>query len=306
MHLRLSYSLMFGIYLVLEACNSNKSLEDIELEPKTTSLTYLHKYEKGQISSTEVMSTFYDGQDVTPMSSYTEHFSYNDKNLLVEERQVSEDGRLLSTKSYQYNAQDSLISIIEVYQQDTTLIELFEVFPDGRKQVLQRRLERLSDEAGNTKLQDIFHFRNAYAYRNNQLWKSTEHDLVARVESEVRCIYEDDKLVSEVHVKKFGDGKLRNFTKKYNYSKSETLPDWVLFDAQGDTITMIIHRFAKGKLQQTSSLYFEEGFRQEEYFENGLLKKLFVYSANEDKPNFKVTYTHNKRGEIVQELIWMK
>lgn len=277
----------------------------MELEANTTSRTFFHIYEKGKIASTHVMSTFYDGLQVTPMSSYTMLFSYNDKNLLIEERHVSEDGGLLTTKRYHYNRQDSLMSVVEVNKHDTTLIEQFEVFPDGRKRVLIRQ-KRLSGDAANDDMEEVLHVRNTYVYHENQLWKSTQHDLVTGKVLDVNYIYQNGKLISELHKEKSEDGKRRDFTKKYDYTKSETLPDWALFDAQGDTVTMIIHLFSNGKLQQTSSYYFEAGLRQEEYFENGLLKNLFACMVNDDKPHYKLSFTHNEKGDVIQELIWMK
>ncbi len=267
--------LIFGI-ITLISCKEQIAKTLIDASKMTVQTKYFYEYKSDRlISQTEKTYTIMFGQVMDSMISQT-NFVYNDKNFLIQEIDKLDYEEKPTIKIYDYDTNDSLISKMSINpENDTTFWEVYKYFPDGKKTVFHRFLSIHLDpnqdfiEAMENKKLDTLFDRNEYKYIDNVCKIQRKYDIKGNLIKTVNIEYKGNKLFNETHLTYFNGIEMTEKIKFYDYSKSDTKPDFYSLNFNKDTIEFCVNEFDKDQLLYTTNLLDKGNLLYKSTFENG-------------------------------------
>jgi hypothetical protein len=268
-------------------------------------IQYEYKFEQNKkIEKIEKYYTIMFGQVVDTMISKT-NYVYNKKGLLEKEiRSQIHDGKP-DIKLYNYDLNDSLIAEVDINSDgDTTFIEKYANYPDGKKRIYLRYLvTRVDPNADfetwvkNKRTYDTTLVSNDYIYEKNECKSLKEYDKYQRLSKIIEYYYKGKRVDKEIHYSFFNNIKLLTQIKYFDYSKNDLIPDYYSLSSKNDTIGYCINDFKNKKLT-TSTESFESGnVINKLFYENGKVIGDITISKDMNRKNFYLT-SYYDNGEI--------
>lgn len=301
-------TLAFILGTLLFACKEKLAefIFDISKTSQQTKYFYVSDGNK-RISQTEKSYTIMLG-NVVDSTVVTTHFGYDGKGLLRKESRQSDFEDEPELHFYTYNGIDSLISQITVNPDgDTTFIEKYKYFRDGRKTIFLRLLMTHLNENQDitesiTKKQfDTTLYRNEFLYANGLCKSKIVYNKNNKPTEEILFEYQDRRLIKETYLTISKSYKLIEKVKYWNYSKSKIKPDFFSCDSKKDTVEKSINEFERESLVFTGALYDYGNTIIKNYYDKGRL----IGSIDSDKKmNLKVTHSlrYDKNGFLAEEI----
>jgi hypothetical protein len=298
--------LIIGI-VILIGCKEQKEkvakfMFDASKMSNQTNYFYLYDSDR-LLSQIEKTYTIMFGQVVDSMITKI-GFEYNDKGLLIKEISQTDFEDKPSMKFYDYDKNDSLISEIWINQQnDTTFWEVYGYYPDGKKTISHRFLgihfdpnQDLMEAMENKKLDTSF-YRNEFDYAGDLCKTQKQFDKKGNLIKTVNFEYVGAQLINEIHLTYFNDIEMTEKIKTFDYSKSETKPDFYSIDSKNDTLELCVNDFTKGQLTTSTEIYEYGQNINKTFFENG--KKVGMIGVDLNM-NFKIvdSYEYYENGEL--------
>lgn len=256
--------LIIGI-LVLIGCKEQieKATKFIFDASKMSNQTnYFYSYNSDRLSNqTEKTFTIMFGQVVDSMITKI-NFEYNNKGLLVKKISQTDFEEKPTIKIYDYDKNDSLISEISISpENDTTFWEIYKYYPDGKKTIFHRSLrlhfdpnEDFINTMENKKLDTLF-YKNEFEYIGNLCKTQKQYDTKGKLIKTIKFDYNRIQLIKETHLTFINDMEKTEKIKIYDYSKSDTKPDYCSLNSQNDTVELRINEFLNGQLITTAEIY---------------------------------------------------
>ncbi len=294
------------IIWILIGCNELKEkVTDFVFDTSKISYhtNYFYLYESDRLSNKiEKTYTIMFGKAVDSMITKID-FKYNDYGLLVKEISKTDFEDKPTTRIYDYDKNDSLISEISIDQNnDTTFWVIYKYYPDGKKIIFHRTLmldynpnQGLNDVIGEEKLDTIF-YRNEFEYTGNLCKVQRQFDKQGKLLMTVNYEYNGNKLIREIHFNNSNKLGQIEKTKIYDYSKSDFIPDFISIDAKNDTLEYCINTFDSNKLIKVATMFDYGTMYNELYYKNGLLIGTIDYDKqfSFQKKIYKYNYDDNK------------
>lgn len=298
--------LIIGI-VILIGCKEQKEKVTkfiFDASKMSNQTNYFYAYDSERLSTqTEKFYTIMFGQVVDSMITKID-FEYNDKGLLIKEISQTNFKEKPSIKIYDYDKTDSLISEISINQEnDTTLWEVYEYYPDGKKTIFHRFLSMHFDpnqdftKAMENKRLDTSFYRNEFEYAGDLCKTQKQFDKKGNLIKTVNFEYDGGQLIKEIHLTYFKDMEMTEKIKTFDYSKSETKPDFYSFDSKNDTLELCVNDFTKGQLTTSTEIYEYGQNINKTFFENGKEVGMIGIDLN---MNFKIVYYYEyyENGEL--------
>lgn len=259
--MRRNLILIFGIFIMV-SCKEQVADFIFDASKMSNQTKYFYQYDSEKLTTQiEKDYTIMFGQIVDSMISQTE-FVYNDKNLLIQEIAKSDFEEKPTVKIYDYDANDSLISEMTINpENDTTFLEVYKYFPDGKKTASRRFLSLHFDpnqdfmEALENEKLDTSFYMNDYEYIDKLCKTQRQYDINGNLIKTVNFDYNLNKLIKEIHLYYFNDIEMTEKVKFYDNSKSDLNPDFYSLDSKKDTIELCLNEFENGFLTSTTNVF---------------------------------------------------
>ena len=298
--------LLFGI-LILIGCKEQKEKVAkfiFDASKMSNQTNYFYSYDSDRLSSQiEKTYTIMFGQVVDSMTTKID-FEYNDKGLLIKEISQTDFEEKPSIKIYAYDKNDSLISEISINQEnDTTFWEVYGYYPDGKKTIFHRFLSMHFDpnqdfmESMENKKLDTSFYRNEFEYAGDFCKTQKQFDKKGNLIKTVNFEYDGGQLIKEIHITYFNDMEMTEKIKIFDYSKSETNPDFYSFDSKNDTLELCVNEFTKGQLTTSTEIYEYGQNIVKTFYQNN--KEIGMIGVDKNM-NFKTvdSYGYYENGEL--------
>jgi hypothetical protein len=271
---------------------------------KLTKCSY--EYKSGLLNSSQLTTyTILNGQKVDSFRlNYI--YKYNTKGLLENEIIKTESEDKPSNRYFTYNLNDSLTLKVETNENgDTLLREEYKYFPDGRKIVFKREIipryidnpDQIDDLSNNSF--DTIQDRFEYQYKDNLCVISEQFDVENNLIKTIKTDYNNSKKIKETHISHSITGENDRMTKFYDYTKSETRPDWFFLDTKSDTIELCkIKFYSEYSFIRTEKFDYGNSTLQS-FIENG--KEIgTIYLDKESNLKMIDSYEYFENGDISQ------
>jgi hypothetical protein len=264
-----------------------------------------YKYQQNKkIEAIEKYYTIMFGKVVDTMITKI-NFIYNKKGLLEKEirSQINDDKP--DIKLYSYDLNDSLINELDINSDgDTTFIEKYAYYPNGKKRIYYRHLMTKIDPNASIKTlieskrtYDTTIIFNNYIYEKNECKYLKEYDKHQRLSKIIEYFYKDKRVDKEIHYSFFNKIKLLTQTKYFDYSKNDLVPDYYSLGSNNDTIGYCINEFKNMKLKISTESFESGDLIIKKFYENGKVIGDISISKEMNRKEFYLT-SYYDNGEI--------
>lgn len=292
--------IMLAILICFSSCNNSSIIQtnqdytileentyDFTNGMKISATTIMKIYKKGNLSDSIMIKTFYQ---------------YNKKGLLIKETYSSDS----SMRLYSYNAKDSLISDMSINNEgDTTLWREYDYYEDGRKtkflRLLTSNVNESDDENGKIS-DDTLYERTEYIYEKGECKTVKKYDVNNILVEQIVYSFDNSRKIKEIF---YGYSDTIRFIKKttfYDYSKSNSFPDFYSLDTQNDTIEKCRNTFNKDNLVFSAQYFDYDNVCISSFFTNGKITKN-VFVDNKEKIKRTEYSSYYSDGNEKQRLI---
>jgi len=243
---------------------------------------YTYEYKNGKkISKTDETCILFEGKTTNRMIVKT-NYIYNEKGLLIKEISKTNNDTIPDMTIYEYDTKDSLISWIKIESEtDTTNIEKYAYYADGKKLILRKslhiKIEPYPDykTAFEHKNYDTNFFSREFIYENNICKSSKEYDKNNHLVKVTEYEYMNNFITVEKEYSMLDNYKLLIGTKYIDRSKTKRNPklyapdpEFYTLDAQNDTIDYLSYQYNGDELEIATG-YFDKGSHISKfYFKN--------------------------------------
>lgn len=237
---------------------------------------FSYSYDKNKLaSSTETTNIIMFGQVVDTMVTLT-NYEYDSKGLLKKESSKTLVEDKPSLQLYDYNSNDSLIREMTISpEKDTTFWVEYNYFPDGRKLVFRRTLvihhepdQDFSKQMENKKF-DTIYFKIDYQYEKNLCKSSKEYDKKNNLTKIIEYDYENSKVKNATHISLINAVEVTEKVQYFDYSKSESQPDYYSLDLSKDTVEYRKNEFTNHSISTKTEVFKYGKLANRTFFENG-------------------------------------
>ncbi len=287
---------------------SNISHDPTKIRTKTE---YSYQHKNGQLKSQMEKIYFYRSGQIIDSIINSTNFIYNEKGLKTEELTFLAAEENPFIKTFKYNQDDSLISELYITpEQDTLTWQIFDFFPDGKKMVFFRFLNPKDDffptatESAKNVTYDTVFSRFIYEYENDGCKKRNEFDINGNLIKSVSFDYQNQQLKKESHYNHFDKILTREKVKVYDYSKSDSIPDWYSLNETNDTIEYSKSNFKAGSLLKTITMYENGEVWQEDIYEDNLLKLMTSEIRNVSSSKMYYLFDYYGNGDLKSTIIY--
>jgi hypothetical protein len=208
---------------------------------------------------------------------------------------------------FDYDSNDSLCMKMMISPEgDTTFWEKYEYKPDGRKIKYHRNMVLHVDpnrdirEQLKNKTYDTSFYQSEFEYTNNLCQLERQFDQHKNLKRLIEYKHLKGLLIGEIHSAYLNNMKLIEKEKHYNYSKSDSKPDYYSLDSKNDTIELCSNEFDNGKLVISTEIS-DNGNRIFKYFfENGLLIGQIAADIKRNSKSIDFN-TYYKNGKLKEQ-----
>ncbi|MGE5437832.1 MAG: hypothetical protein ACM3O3_11435 [Syntrophothermus sp.] len=268
---------------------------------------YSYSYDKSKLASaTETTYIIMFGQVVDTMVTLT-NYEYDSKGLLKRESSKTDGEEIPSLQLYDYNPNDSLIREITLSpENDTTYWTEYNYFPDGRKMVFRRTLFLHHDpdqdflKQMENKQFDTTYYRIVYKYENNLCRSSEEYDKNNNLTKITEYDYKDGRIEKATHFSKVNGIEVTDKIQYFDYSKSESQPDYYTLDLNNDTIEYCKSMFINHLVSTRTDVLNNGKMVNRTFFENG---KEIGFIGIDKTMNFKIVESNSyyENGDLKEK-----
>jgi hypothetical protein len=273
--MRQTFVILLGLFLI-SSCGDHLEKFVFDTTKVSTDTKYFYEYKSDRLQ-TELSKTYMlmYGKVVDSMITKTE-YDYNKKGLLKSKRTYYEKSPDIDL--FEYDSNDSLCTKMMISPEgDTTFWEKYEYRPDGRKIKFHRYIVLHFDpnqdfrEQLKNKTYDTSFYQSEFEYTNNLCQLERQFDQHKNLKRLIEYQHLKGLMIGEIHSAYLNNMKIIEKEKHYDYSKSDSKPDYYSLDSMNDTIEFCRNEFDNGKLVISTEIS-EHGNRIFKYFfENGLL-----------------------------------
>ena len=295
--------LIIGIF-VLTGCKESIEKFVFNSSRVSTFTKYYYEYDsKKLISSKEITYTLMHSHILDSMILITD-YKYNGKGLIIKKISKLEYQKKPTLRLFEYNSNDLLIRTLTIEpENDTTTWDEYIYYPDGRKTVFHRDLfihldpdedytEPLENQQFDTTL-----YKTDYEYINGICHSLKRFDQNENLIKKIKYEFNNNQLHKEIHISYFDSIELIEKIKYYDYSKSESQPDFYSLDLENDTIELRINEFTNNTLLTKTEIFEYGNMVNKLFFENELIIGLV---GIDKEMNFKIvdSYEYYANGDL--------
>lgn len=293
-------SLAIVIIVLLSGCKEKIEKFIFDASKMSTLTEYSYEYQSNKLeSSKEITYTIMFGQKMDTMVTLTT-YEYDDNGQLRKELSKTDFEEFPSVRHFDYNSNDSIIrEMLISSEKDTIEWKEFNYFPDGKKQVYSRRINRPVEQnqdllsfAKNRNFDTIVH-RMEYQYENNQCKSLKEYDGKNNLTRIVEYDYDNGKLVKESHISPINSMEITEKKAYFDYSKSDKFPDYYSLGMGNDTIDYCKNKFVNDSLYSTTTVFDRGKMIDKTFYNKG--KRIGMIGISKEM-NFKITESYSYYG----------
>jgi hypothetical protein len=297
---------IIGIAL-LTGCKENISKFIFDSSKMSTLTKYYYDYDSNRLTSSKEITYIFMFGNVVDTMIETSNYEYNNKNFLIRKTSKFGSGDILDICLYDYDSNDSLIREIVISSEgDTSRLTEYGNFKDGRKEILKRilfrRLGPNQDFASwmKNKQYDTIYFRREFTYDNNLCQSERQYDIRNKIEKRIDYKYENSRLIKEIQFDYFNSLELINRIRFFDYSKSESNPDYYSLNKRNDTLEKRINIFDNGILLITKDILDYGNATDNSFFKNN--KKIgWVFTDRKMNRKEVVSYEYYENGDLKEQ-----
>ena len=273
--MRQSFVIILGLSLI-SGCDDSIEKFVFDTAKVSTDKKYFYEYKSDKLKS-EVVKTYMVmyGKVVDSMVTKTD-YEYNEKGLLKLGKTYFEKSPDIDL--FDYDSNDSLCMKMMISPEgDTTFWEKYEYRPDGRKIKFHRNLVLHLDptqdfrEQLENKTYDTIFYESEFEYTNNLCQVERQFDQHKNLIKLIEYQHIKGILIGEIYSTYLNNMKLIEKVKHYNYSKSDSKPDFYSLNSMNDTIEFCRNEFDNGILAISTELEDNGNRIIKSFFENGLV-----------------------------------
>ena len=273
--MRQAFAILLGLFLI-SGCGDSLEKFVFDTAKVSTDTEYFYEFKSDKLQS-EVVKTYMVmyGKVVDSMITKTD-YEYNEKGLLKLGKTYFEKSPDIDV--FDYDSNDSLSTKMMISPEgDTTFWEKYEYRPDGRKIKFHRKLVLHIDptqdfrEQLENKTYDTIFYESEFEYSNNLCQVERQFDQHKNLIKLIEYQHIKGILIGEIYSTYLNNMKLIEKVKHYNYSKSDSKPDFYSLNSMNDTIELCRNEFDNGKLAISIELGDNGNRIIKSFFENGLV-----------------------------------
>ena len=298
------------IFLIYGCKEMNKKIEQFVFDATKFSVSYHYeyKYKEGKKIAQIVKNNILNPDKSVISNTTITTFIYGKNGKIEKEisKCTTEDNS--ETSIYKYDSNDSLILKLTINNDgDTTLWRTYnEPLVDGKKESFNREL-KLSDSyfkihsALRKKIYDTTYERTVEILKNNLCTEYNVYNQRNQLVRTVENVNKDGKKAKELRYIYAGSFRMLQMSYYFDYSKSETEPDFYAIGRRNDTVYKETNEFYDGKLALTTNVFNHNGRHVSKFFfENDKLIGVVQYHYARNRKEYS-SYTYYPNGDMKDE-----